>query len=201
MKAALVLRGGPKVPDLAKLTRYGATRLYWEAADNQVDASLLDAVRAKGFEVGVMRDPSWDGANPIQLAETLNADVIRLGSNAKQCAVMADIELHSPGYVLSFITEWRKLRPTRPLAWTLEPYQAGWFSRDLVDKINADPNLIVLPQLYFGDMTPQVESLVAMDVQSAGVSRDRVRCFYGLKNAVKAWDGCLYDLINLPEMA
>lgn len=206
MKAALVLRGGPRFPQWDKLKRYGVTRIYWEAGDPQLDAKLLDDVRSRPcdanpavkYEVGLMRDPSWGGNDPRDLAETINDDLVRLGSSAKQCAVMADIEYHDPGYIVQFLGEYRALRPTRPLSWTLEPNQSGWFSQELVWKINADPNLVVSPQLYYGNMAPAVESLVALNAAQAGIAETRIRCFYGLNNCLAAYDGFLYDPINLP---
>lgn len=205
MKAALVLRGGPLVPDLAKAKRYGVTRLYWEADDPQITAKLLDDVRAKGFEIGLMRDPSWHADNPQQLAKKLSDDLIRFASpsffpNPKQCAVQADIEYHSAQYVIDFITEWRKLRSARETAWTMEPNQGGWFTPELVDRLNRDQNMMVLPQLYYGDMSPAVESLMTIDIERRGVNPDRIRCYYGLRNRqiADAWDGALFDLISLP---
>lgn len=206
MKAALVLRGGPRFPQWEKLKRYGVTRVYWEAEDPQLDAKLLDDVRARPcdadptrrYEVGIMRDPSWGNNDARDLADTIDEDLTRLGSGAKQCAVMADVEFHNARYVTDFLTFYRELRPTRPLSWTLEPNQGGWFAPELVQKINADQNLVVSPQLYYSKMEPAIESLVALNLSQAGVQESRIRCFYGLNNCLAAWDGFLYDPINLP---
>lgn len=195
MKHALVLPGGPKVPDLAKAARLGITRFYWSAEDNQIDTSLFDAMRAKGYEVGLMRDPHWDNRSPQSLAEKLHDDIIRLGSHAKQCAVMADIEYHDPSYVRDFITFWRGLRPTRPTSWTLEPNQGGWFPKYLVDKVNADPNLVVIPQNYYFNMSPAVEWKTALDIAARGVRTDRISIFYGANALPAAWDGVVFDFI------
>jgi hypothetical protein len=103
---AFVNPGGPKVPDIAKAKRYGITRLYWEARDPQISAGLFLAIRERGMEVGIMRDPSWDQSSAIDLARELDADLGRLGSGNSQCAVLADIEYHNPAYITAFLGEW-----------------------------------------------------------------------------------------------
>jgi hypothetical protein len=123
---AFVNPGGPKVPDIAKAKRYGITRLYWEARDPQISAGLFLAIRERGMEVGIMRDPSWDQSSAIDLARELDADLGRLGSSNSQCAVLADIEYHDPAYITAFLGEWRALRPHRVTGWTFEPLQGGW---------------------------------------------------------------------------
>src|SRR5207302_9529456 len=110
---AFVNPGGPQVPDLAKAKRYGITRLYWQANDPQISAGLLLAIRERGMEVGIMRDPSWDNASAIDLARELDADLGRLGSSVSQCADLADIEYHDPAYSTAFLGELRAPRRTR----------------------------------------------------------------------------------------
>src|SRR5437660_6408053 len=85
---AFVNPGGPQVPDLAKAKRYGITRLYWQANDPQVSAGLLLAIRDRGMEVGIMRDPSWDTFGAIDLARTLDRDLVQLQADNAQCAVL-----------------------------------------------------------------------------------------------------------------
>ena len=74
---AFVNPGGPQVPDLAKAARYGITRLYWQANDPQISATLFAQFRNRGFEVGIMRDPVWTGASAHNLAGTLSSDLVR----------------------------------------------------------------------------------------------------------------------------
>jgi hypothetical protein len=62
---AFVNPGGPKVPDIAKAKRYGITRLYWQANDPQISAGLFLAIRERGMEVGIMRDPTWDNSSAL----------------------------------------------------------------------------------------------------------------------------------------
>src|SRR6266550_4611921 len=96
---AFVNPGGPQVPDLAKAKRYGITRLYWQANDPQISPGLLQAIRDRGIETGIMRDPSWDNIGAIDLARTLDADLIRLGLGMSLEPVLADIEYHDPAYI------------------------------------------------------------------------------------------------------
>src|SRR5437660_10438254 len=88
---AFVNPGGAQVPDLAKAKRYGITRLYWQANDPQISAGLLQAIRDRHMEVGIMRDPSWGSLGAIDLARELDADLSGLLANDAQCAVLADI--------------------------------------------------------------------------------------------------------------
>src|SRR5205814_6299852 len=110
---AFVNPGGPKVPDLAKAKRNGITRLYWQANDPQISTGLLLAIRERGYEVGIMRDPSWDNFDATDLAHALNDDLLRLGADNSQCAVLADIEYHNVIYLALFLKTWRELRPRR----------------------------------------------------------------------------------------
>lgn len=202
MKGAWVRPGGPKYPDPLKAKKYGVTRHYWDATDPQIDSVFLDQMRTR-TEVGFTRDPRWGDLSAVDLARTMDADLVRLGSANKQCAVIADIESHDAVYVVAWLKEWRKLRPARVTGWTMEPNQfdtgpGGWVTPALVTTVNADPNLMVFPQLYLGDMTPAVESLVATEVVAAGVRRDRVRCYYGPKAMPAAWDGIVFGLAELP---
>lgn len=197
MKAALVLRGGPKVPDLTKAQNLGINRLYWEAEDPQLDASLLDAVRAKGFSVGIMRDPHWNGDTPEILAARLSKDLDRLGSTSKQCAVIADIEVHDSAYLLSWLHNWRIIRPTRETAWTMEPFQGGWFSPALVSAINADPNIAVVPQGYYGDMRRVNHDQLRCDILARGVNCVRYKAFYADVPGNGYWDGIAWDLAQI----
>lgn len=208
MRAALVTAGGPKVPDLDKARRYGITRLYWEAIDPQLDADLLAAVSAKGFDVGVMRDPNWDRSTAVDLARKCDADLVRLkrGGAGVQCAVLVDIEYpyHDPVFILAWLREWRDLRPQRDTCWTPEYHQAGWFGSQLVAAINADVNLRVIPQAYVDDPPlPVSPDATRCDVTNAGVHRERTRVFY-LPGQVEraavglAWDGIVFDFAKLP---
>lgn len=195
MKAALVLRGGPLVPDLAKAGRYGITRFYWEYDDPNLSFGFLESFRPKGLQVGIMAVPRGESA--VDFARNIDAALIKLGMTSRQCAVIADVEAHDPRYVVDFLTEWRDLRPTRETAWTMEPFQGGWFSPNLLGKINLDPYLTLLPQNYLGDMTPCASDQVRSDLVNYGVANKKIQSFYGPTRADHGWQGVIFDFIQL----
>jgi hypothetical protein len=195
--AAFVRPGGPLVPDLTKAKRYGITRLYWQANDPQLSAGLLGGIRERGMEVGIMRGPTWTNASAHELANTLNADLIRLGSSNARCAVLADIEYHDPAYIAAFLSEWRSLRPYRVTAWTLEPNQGGWMDAAFAVAV-AKANIGVIPQAYLGDMTPVDVDVTRCDLIERGIPRGSVAAFYSAAHLPAHWDGIVFTFDQLP---
>jgi hypothetical protein len=194
---AFVNPGGPLVPDIAKAKRYGITRWYWEARDPQINAGLLQAIRERSMEVGIMRDPSWDNASAIDLARQLDADLLRLGSSNSQCAVLADIEYHDPAYVQAFLGEWRALRPTRVTGWTLEPLQGGWMDQAFERAVDF-ADVTIYPQAYLGNMSPVDPDLVRSDLIERGFRRGAVSCVYNAAHIPTHWDGIAFRFDQLP---
>lgn len=194
---AFVNPGGPQVPDLAKAKRYGITRLYWQANDPQISAGLFLAIRERAMEVGIMRDPSWDNLSAHELARTLNADLVRLGASDSQCAVLADIEYHSTGYVSAFLDEWRTLRPNRATGWTLEPLQGGWMDAAFVQTVTRR-GVAVYPQAFLGNMSPVDPDLVRCDLLERGLPRGAVSCVYSAASLPTHWDGIAFRFDQLP---
>lgn len=194
---AFVNPGGPQVPDLAKAKRYGITRLYWQANDPQISAGLFTAIRERGMEVGVMRDPSWSHAAAIDLARMLDADLVRLGSSQSQCAVLADIEYHDPAYVMAFLREWRDLRPNRVTGWTLEPLQGGWMDHGFRQDVKKY-RVTIFPQTYLGNMTPVAADVVRCDLIERGFSRCEVVMVYDAADIPTHWDGIAFRFDQLP---
>jgi hypothetical protein len=194
---AFVNPGGPKVPDIAKAKRYGITRLYWEARDPQISAGLFLAIRERGMEVGIMRDPSWDNSSAIDLARELDADLGRLGSSNSQCAVLADIEYHDPAYITAFLGEWRALRPHRVTGWTFEPLQGGWMDHGFGQDVDRAA-VMLFPQTYLGNMSPVDPDLVRCDVIERGFSRAAIACVYNAAHIPTHWDGIAFRFDQLP---
>jgi ribosomal protein S18 len=194
---AFVNPGGPKVPDLAKAKRYGITRLYWEARDPQISAALFLAIRERGMEVGIMRDPSWDNSSAIDLARELDADLGRLGASNSQCAVLADIEYHDPAYITAFLDEWRALRPRRVTGWTLEPLQGGWMSPEFVYTLTWTA-MAIFPQSYLGNMSPVDPDLVRCDLTERGIPKGMVGVVYNAAHIPTHWDGIAFRFDQLP---
>jgi hypothetical protein len=201
LKAALICGGGPKWPDGEKLKRAGVQRLYYEANNPQIDAPFFNQLRQWGYEVGSMRDPSWDGYRdtPTQFIAKVNGDIARFApKNAQgrrpQLAIMLDIERHDPAYVLACLEAFRDTQPGRNVIWTCEYHQAGWFPPDLIDAINGYPQLRVLPQCYWGSMEGVVSDAAALrDLTSVGVHDGQVCFFYSCREAIPHdWNGALY---------
>jgi hypothetical protein len=202
VKAALVIGGGPKWPDGDKLKRAGVTRLYYEANNPEVDAAFMQQLRDWGYEAGVMRDPNWNNYTdtPEQFVAKVNDDISRLApkkpdGSRPPLAVMLDIERHDSDYVTRALREFDRTNSGRNYVWTMEYHQAGWFSSELVDHVNGDPQCRLVPQLYYGDMGQVIDShAAARDLASVGVHDDRVCFFYNLRYPPLPidWDGCLY---------
>jgi len=163
----------------------------------QGSADLFLAIRERGMEVGVMRGPSWDSLGAIDLARTLDADLVRLGSGQSQCAVLADIEYHDPAYIIAFLTEWRQLRPHRVTGWTLEPLQGGWVTPMLAHVIGTDV-IDAYPQTYLGNMSPVAPDLVRCDLIERGIPRGRVEAVYNAADIPTHWDGIAFPFHELP---
>lgn len=197
MRAAFVNPGGPAVPDLVKARSYGITRLYWEARDPAINAGLFLAIRERGFEVGIMRDPNWSHATAIDLARELDDNLIRLGANSLQCAVLVDYEGHEESYMRAFVREWRDLRPNRVTGWTLEPYQGGWFSKDLCIALS-NAGISVYPQTYYGNMAPAPIDEVRCQLINAGLPRGLVSPVYDAAHIPRWWDGIAFPFHALP---
>jgi hypothetical protein len=197
MHAAFVNPGGPQVPDLAEAKLYGITRLYWQANDPQLSAGLLLAIRERGMEVGIMRDPSWTNESATDLARTLDADLVRLGADNSQCAVLADIEYHDRTYVTAFLTEWRALRPNRVTGWTLEPLQGGWMDAAFVKAVTLAA-VNVYPQTYLGNMAPVDPDLCRADLIERGFERGKVGAVYSAATIPTHWDGIAFRFDQLP---
>jgi hypothetical protein len=194
---AFVNPGGPAVPDLAKAKRYGITRLYWEARDPQINPGLLQAIRDRGIETGIMRDPSWQNDSAIDLARYLDSDLTRLVLTSPQSAVLADIEYHDPAYIMAFLHEWRALRPRRITGWTLEPLQGGWFTPELVAAIRL-ANVVIYPQTYLGNMSPVAPDLVKCDLIERNPGRGMVSAVYAAADIPTHWDGIAFPFHELP---
>jgi hypothetical protein len=197
MHAAFVNPGGPQVPDLAKAKRYAITRLYWQANDPQVNAGLLLAIRERGTEVGIVRDPTWNALSPVGLAHALDDDLRRLGVSADPCAVMADVETHERDYVTAFLAEWRGLRPNRMTGWTLEPNQGGGISPQLAAAV-VHAKVTVFPQAYYGDMQPTDVDATRCDLIERGIPRGLVSAFYSALTLPPHWDGVAFRFDQLP---
>lgn len=180
----------------AKLRANDITRPYFAHIDPNVTADYLDDVRDSGFSPGIYSAWNWysslDGHN---YARELDAELRRIAwkGNAPVCV---DIETHDIGYVLGFFKEWRRLRPSRPTAWTMEGFQGGLFSpANVAELVGRD--LRFVPQLYRGDMSPHEHSPI-VDMLIAGFPGGRLDGFYDAARLPYRWRGFAFTQARLP---
>jgi hypothetical protein len=205
MKATWIRPGSP-IPDGDKLRALGITDLVWDATDPFVTAASMEEVWTEWrFRPWLTRSADWGDVTAERLARLMHEDIKRVQRDGKALGMIADIEAlwrRTSNYVLTWLTEWRRLRPTRRTAWTTEVFQGGAISDALAARINGDINLLTVPQLYFGNMLLAAESQVAMDfIQAHGrrdIDRSRVKCYYDAAHLPVAWDGFAYDCAKLP---
>lgn len=162
---------------------------------NEITSAYKAGVESQGFGYRIYRDPSWtsltDSTSIVQAAAN---DILKAGVGA-YVPYMFDIEYHNPTLIKEVLMKFRNRFPKGPLAWTLEPYQGGWFTQDLVDVINRDPNLVVVPQNFYGNMIPADPSggqAVRADLLSKGIATNRVKLFYDANRTFPSnWDGAI----------
>lgn len=214
MKASLVIRGGPFVPDLEKAKAYGINELVFEAddpalRDNPAAATKLFAdLRAKPerYKIRVMRDVGWpsSGGTPAHIAQAMSDDITRYGGGREgeslsQLSSMYDGEVpHDSNFHLAVINGFFLRRSGRSLVWTLEGLQAGWISDELVDRINNTPLLTVSPQTYKDKMQPLFIQYVIENLAGRGIRREKIQPFIRPDRADEGWYGIVYDHAKLP---
>lgn len=205
MRVAWVRPGSPEL-DGPKAKRYKLDGLAYDATDTvRVTADYFAKLRGWGYRPWITRSADWGDPTPLELALLMDVDVARVLASALPLGMIADIEAmwkRGSAYVLEWLEEWRRLRPTRRTIWTTEPMQGGAISDALAARINSDVNLLVVPQCYDKDMTPWNEGRVVADViQARGrrdIDRSRVKCYYGAATLNHDWDGIAFDFARLP---
>jgi len=163
---------------------------------NEITVAYKEGVRSQGFGYRIYRDPSWnsmiDAGSIIQAA----ANDIAAAGIGEYIPYMFDIEYHAPDLIADVLEGFRARFPKGPVSWTLEPFQGGWFTPRLVNVINKDPNLVVVPQNFYGNMTPADPTTggqkVRQNLIDQGVASNRVKIFYdGSCYIPSDWDGCI----------
>lgn len=204
MKAAYVLPGGQKWPDGPKLSRVegGVHTLIYEERYNEItnpiDRAFFDQLRAWGYDSRIAYDPTWDGYShpPDWYPDYMKKRRTALGT---PLGLMYDVEHHDPAFILALLARSKAIMGGVNTIWTLENFQAGWFTPELIAFINSWPQLKVAHQNYKGNMQPQAGDTAARDLTKKGILEDRICAFYGLRdeNHVPVripswWDGILY---------
>jgi hypothetical protein len=198
--------GSPTWPNWKKFHDLGVSdfyvpALYYDANlakflpnKYQLSSAYRAGVNSQGFGFRIWRDPSnTSELDPERFAKACSDDMDLVGGVA---GYMMDIEYHDPEFVRRAILAFRTYKPKGPLAWTMEPFQGGWFSDALIDAINNDTNFVCVPQNYYGNMkmaTAYPYTALKADLTSKGVSSNRVKVFYDVALTIPgAWDGCLF---------
>jgi hypothetical protein len=200
------VRPGTGELDGPKAQRYKLDGLAYDATDPvRATAEYFAKLRGWSYRPWITRSADWGAPSGAQLAQLMDEDVSRVGAGNLPLGMIADIEgmwLRGSGYVLEWLTEWRRLRPTRRTVWTTEPLQGGTVNDALAARINADVNLLVVPQLYDAHMNPYNEGVcVAEMIQTRGrrdIDRSRVACYYGARSLNFDWRGFVFDFAELP---
>jgi hypothetical protein len=205
MRVAWIRPGSPEL-DGPKAQSYKLDGLAYDATDPvRVTAAYFAKLRGWGYRPWITRSADWGDVDAVQLANQMSGDVSDVDADNLPLGMIADIEAmwrRGSAYVLAWLAEWRRLRPTRRTIWTTEPMQGGAISDALAARINSDVNLLVVPQLYDKNMTPWNEGRVVADViQARGrrdIDRSRVKCYYGAQTLNFDWDGIAFDFAKLP---
>jgi hypothetical protein len=121
------------------------------------------------------------------------------------CWAMLNSERQGSDKILTMLERWRELRWSRKTVWSPMCFQGGWFSQELVNFINNDPNLYVAPQAYVNDtppgtdpeydpMYPAFEPAVIEDLTQIGILRESIILFLDATRHEIAygWTGILF---------
>jgi hypothetical protein len=208
-----------------KLRANGVQAIYNDIRAEFDPVGKSERARLQGMRAGLYWGASWgernyEGDGFAHYISDMIGTYEKAWTTARlglQCEFQLDIETlngidHSEddAWLRAFFTEWRKIRPLKVTSWTMESFQGGpytWMSKELVSLINSDPNLVVVPQLYIGNMRP-VDSAAALrnmthlrcpDGTVTGIQEDRVQFFYDAANPLPVgWQGFLYTNRRLP---
>lgn len=182
-----------------KVARYDLVRLYLDG--RFATAADITSIHRRTKGAGLYLANNWfPGASSFDFARECDAALVRVGASDRQCAIHAQIETpHDPDYVLSFLSEWRDLRPLRATGWVLEGFQSGWFTDPLRRVIAADPNLELYAEAYGGRLQPFQPDAVRSNLVVGGIERRRCLVMYdGDRIPWQWWDGCAFTLERLP---
>lgn len=196
-----------------KVAKYQLDSLFVTLMQEQANHTFLtdpqalnpetrEFVLSKGIGFGFVRVPEWTHLNEVQYADQLHADLNAYGLNNTRhpagdpCYVVANAENHEFN-IDTFLTAWRKKRPTRATGLAIEGGQGGRIPEIAVAKMNADVNLDVIGEAYQGNMYPQAQDAVKDDLRNRGLKR--VKIFYDFRLGAPQWmDGIGWTLETLP---
>lgn len=180
------------------LAKYAITTPFFDPRDPRVTAAYLDSVKAhSGISAcGIYTVWNWqpEFSDPVKYAEWTDQQLRRINW-AGNALVCFDIEKGNgvsdqnfATYVISCLTRWRQLRPTRKTWWTLEGMQGGLFSGNQGPTISK-LDIPACPQFFEGNMTPHRHSCV-IDLQEYGFKK--VDGMYDAAVLPRVWRGMAF---------
>ena len=190
-------------PDYEKLKSHGITLVQFDVRDPRLTVPYLDAVKAKGYEIGVYAVWNWDETKNLsgpefatwtseQLKRIKPADWASFGN------VCLNIERYEPGYVLGALRQWRQHRSKVVTDYTLEGHKGGIFTVAQWLEIGMRVRYVV-PQCYNGAMTQVWDSYaMTLDLVSHGLPFSKIRPFYDAARLDHWWDGYAFTQGRLP---
>ena len=193
-------------PDWAKVTAYRINGLYFAIFDPRLTKTYVDAVKMRGYAVGLYMAWNWpqtknlSGPEQMELMNQRLLTIMGGQANIQKShpKVQWNNEAHDPEMIASGLERWRQLRPTQDTSWTLEGMQGGWFSPEFVTRLLATKTRIV-PQCYNGAMTKVWDTLAgARDLTKRGIPDGLVSPFYDAAHLPEYWDGFAFTQGRLP---
>lgn len=199
MRAVWVDSGNDPVWE--KVVEHKLTALFFDAFDARMSEKYLKDIVAKQKYAGIYIASNWpqvsgDGRDFAEKVSKRLA-VVAPGALGDFPKVQLDIEQHDPRFIVDVFTRWRELRPNQATSWTLEPFQAGWFTDELVKSIIAN-RIRVVPQLYLGNMVPTAGDRVALELVKRGIPPTMISGFYDAAALPVGWDGWAFTMGRLP---
>lgn len=184
-------------PEWEKVTAYKITSLFFDLLDPRVTPAYLAQWVARQKTVGVYAVSSWPSLSGggQEFAEKVSARLSPISPNIPK--VQLDVEQHDAQFVIDAITRWRELRPIQATSWTMEPFQVGWMTQELIDLVIRE-RIRVVPQYYLGNMAPVAADRAALEFVKRGVPASQVSGFYDAAALPIAWDGWAFTQGRLP---
>lgn len=197
-------------PNYVAIDEHQIKWLFFCGRDPRVTKTYLADKTKKGYAVGTYWAWNWyPDINAMCDAVIAHTKQVRVSnSNPK---IQIDIEAHDPEMVITAITRIRTVFRNQDLSWTMESFQAGWITDELVKCID-DNNVRVVPQYYVDpekdgmpdpdDHAALIKEQVAQDVSMKqlvlrGIPIQSISGFYDAATLPDGWDGFAFTMGRL----
>lgn len=141
----------------------------------------MDYIHGRIPLAGINVDHNHNGVlmDEFQMVDAAHGWLNDNNMNSMQCITVFNYETEQSVHIEQLLAYWRSKRPTRATIYAPEPYKAGFYSNNLVDKINGDQFLRIAPELYRGNMYPCDAISVRDNLLDRGIRRDRLISYHG----------------------